>query len=263
MTELASTFDALALQELPRGTVKAVSDVIGIPLGTIKDWKSRLHDDPEWRAYQNRNQHRRALTEEQEAELCRQIREEYIRPGLSCPPRVCQILGARIHGQQVLHGDACGDVSSDSDDSDDICARRRKRPRISAFTRRWRAGFLKRNGLSLRRPHIRRRARVSDELTDQFLIDVRESFDRDDREAIYNMDETHWCLINPHQVTDAPRGAENISVNFTGDPKLGLTAIAIMTAAGEKLPLWIICKGTTERCERRFRNHFARQIESE
>jgi hypothetical protein len=53
-----------------------------------------------------------------------------------------------------------------------------------------------------------------------------------------------------------------VSANFNGDPKMGLTAIAIIPAAGKKLPLWVICKETTERCERRFRDHFARQIES-
>jgi hypothetical protein len=61
-------------------------------------------------------------------------------------------------------------------------------------------------------------------------------------------------------ITIAPRGTESVSANFSCDPKLGVTAIATISAAGEKLPLWIICKGTTERCEKRFREHFAQQI---
>jgi hypothetical protein len=121
---------------------------------------------------------------------------------------------------------------------------------------------LKRTGLSIRRPHIRRRPPAQNELINQFLIDVQETFKRSDRAVISNVDETDWSLINPHQVTIAPRGAESVSANFNGDPKTGLTAIAIITAAGEKFLLWVICKGTTERCERRFRDDFARQIES-
>jgi hypothetical protein len=41
---------------------------------------------------------------------------------------------------------------------------------------------------------------------------------------------------------------------------MGLMAIAIINVVGEKLSLWMIRKGPTERSEERFRQHFARQI---
>jgi hypothetical protein len=269
MDELAPTFEVLTVADVPRGAIKAVAEVTGIPLGTIKDWRSKLLHDPEWRPYENRNEHRRCLSREQEAELCREIVEQYIEPGFYCPPKVCQVLAARIYGREVEEKWAWdGDGAEDNDDSeasDDVDAtdavrHRHRRPRKAVFTRRWRQGFLRRHSLSLRRPHLRRRPRINDEVVAQFLGEIGECFDRCGRRNIFNTDETHWSIINPHQVTIAPRGTEGVSANFPCDPKLGVTAIATISAAGEKLPLWIICKGTTERCEKRFRQHFEQQI---
>jgi hypothetical protein len=101
---------------------------------------------------------------------------------------------------------------------------------------------------------------MNDELAARFLEDVDVCFEAYERENILNMDETRWCLINSHQITIAPRGAEGVSANFSCDPKMSLTAIALISAAGDKLPLWIICRGNTERCEQRFRDHFAAEI---
>jgi hypothetical protein len=75
-----------------------------------------------------------------------------------------------------------------------------------------------------------------------------------------NVDETRWCLTSSHEITIAPRGVESVTANFSGNPKVSLTAIAIITAAGEKLPLHVICKGTTTRCERKYQHQFHRQI---
>jgi hypothetical protein len=41
------------------------------------------------------------LSEEEERELCKQIREQYIEPGFYCPPKVAQVLARRIHGAPV------------------------------------------------------------------------------------------------------------------------------------------------------------------
>jgi hypothetical protein len=64
------------------------------------------------------------------------------------------------------------------------------------------------------------------------------------------MDETSWKLLNTGFVTIANRGSETVDCLFAGDPKMCLTAID----AGEgRLPIWILCRGTTTRCERRYR----------
>jgi hypothetical protein len=270
MLELAPTFEVLAKPQLPHGSIKAISETKGVPYGTIRDWRTKLLHDPEWRPYSNRNQHLRALSPEQEDELVRQIKEQYISPGFYCPPKVCQILANRIYGGAVPekiawdsdgHEDSDPGIPESEDESEDESGEKRKTTRRKPrFTRHWRQQFLRRNNLSLRRPHTRRRPTVSDEAVATFLADVDTAFAEYGRRNIYNLDETHWALINAREITIAPRGQEGVAVNFSGDPKMGITVIAIISAAGEKMPLWVICKGTSERCEKRFREHFASQI---
>ena len=55
------------------------------------------------------------------------------------------------------------------------------------------------------------------------------------------------------QQTIACRGQENVQCCFTRDEKEAITAICGTTAAGDTLPVWIVCKGTTRLCEKRFR----------
>jgi hypothetical protein len=39
-----------------------------------------------------------------------------------------------------------------------------------------------------------------------------------------------------------------------------LTAIVSITATGDRLPMWVIAKGRTDRCERRFHSHSEKAI---
>jgi hypothetical protein len=50
---------------------------------------------------------------------------------------------------------------------------RDSRAKPPAFTRRWRAGFPKREGLSLRHPHMRRRSAVDPDHEPSFLDQMR------------------------------------------------------------------------------------------
>jgi hypothetical protein len=47
-------------------------------------------------------------------------------------------------------------------------------------------------------------------------------------------------------------GAEAVECNFDFCAKSCITVIAGVSAAGEKLPLWIICKDESDRCEHIF-----------
>jgi hypothetical protein len=51
------------------------------------------------------------------------------------------------------------------------------------------------------------------------------------------MDETQWCLTSSHEIIIAPCDAETFTANFSCDPKQSLTVIAMINAAGEKMPL--------------------------
>jgi hypothetical protein len=268
MIALAPTFELLSRTTLPKGSVKAIAPVASISYGTVRDWRLKLHADPDWRPYEDRNRHRRTLSEEEEREPCKQIREQYIEPGFYCPPKVAQVLTRRIHGASVPEKLAWDRDENSEDgegmDEDEIgtetLRKKRKKPHKGGFTQRWRAAFFERNDVSLRRPHLKRHSPMNDELAARFLEDADICFEAYERENILNMGETQRCLINSHQITITPRGAEGVSANFSCDPKMSLTAIAFISAAVDKLPLSIICRETTERCEQRFRDHFAAEI---
>jgi hypothetical protein len=79
------------------------------------------------------------------------------------------------------------------------------------------------------------------------------AFDQYSPDKIFNMDETSWKFLNHGAFTIADTGAEGVQCHFSADAKDCITAIATISAAGDKLPLWVLAKGKTQRCERRYR----------
>jgi hypothetical protein len=78
-----------------------------------------------------------------------------------------------------------------------------------------RAGFLKRYGLSLRHPHMRRCPAVDPDRELSFLEPMPEMLAQFAPGIISNMDEMRCGLISSHEITIAPRGAETVTVNFS------------------------------------------------
>jgi hypothetical protein len=67
-------------------------------------------------------------------------------------------------------------------------------------------------------------------------------------DRIRNIDETNWRAVAAGFLTWAPAGAETVNCHIGNSEKQGVTAIAAITAAGEKSPLTVIGKGKTNRC---------------
>jgi hypothetical protein len=64
-----------------------------------------------------------------------------------------------------------------------------------------------------------------------------------------NYDETVWKFHPNGIFTWADTGSQHIPVNVTGNDKDSITVMASVTLAKTKLPLYILAKGRTERCE--------------
>jgi hypothetical protein len=62
---------------------------------------------------------------------------------------------------------------------------------------------------------------------------------------IINMDETHWKAVAEGFLTWAEKGAESVPCSISNDEKEGVTVIAAVNAAGNKLPLTVVGKGKT------------------
>jgi hypothetical protein len=72
---------------------------------------------------------------------------------------------------------------------------------------------------------------------------------------IVNGDETMWLVCVVPRKTIRRKGEESVRINVDGYPKAGLTIMCTVNAKCEKLPLFIIAQGTTERCHNQLGIH--------
>ena len=69
---------------------------------------------------------------------------------------------------------------------------------------------------------------------------------------IVNADETCWRIINGVLKTICLKGSDQVNVNINFDIKSSVTVMAACTLSGRKLPLMLIAKGKTKKCEDKY-----------
>ena len=235
--EVQQLFAELAQITLPFGRLTQISNETGIPYKTLQDWRSNLLKDPSYTPGYPRKGISARVEREIEEEVANFLRREYIERNRYCP---MALVKGRI----------------------EMLARERTGEDFTAG-RTYLKGFLKRHGLSLRVPHVRRRTAPNDEKVAEFLLDVDAVREQFPENLIYNVDETCWRLINGSLKTLAATGQEEVAVDSACNPKTDITVIAAVTKAGDRLPLYLLAKGKTPRCMDKYRNspllrrHFA------
>jgi hypothetical protein len=126
---------------------------------------------------------------------------------------------------------------------------------------RWRQQFLRRWRFYLPRPHPKHRPVIDPEERKAFAERILTAVSTLPPMDIVSTDETSWKIVDHGCTTVADRGTEGVSCLFEGDPKACVTAIATISAAGEKLPLWVAAKGKTDRCETNLRSACSRAVD--
>jgi hypothetical protein len=116
-------------------------------------------------------------------------------------------------------------------------------------------GFLERHNFSLRAPHLERRCLINESFVTSFIARLNECPQDYPPDRVFNFDETSWKIFNaPHRVL-AEKGTKTVKMkSFTGE-KQSVTAFGTISAAGDKLPLWVVTKGRTERVFTKFGDH--------
>lgn len=115
-------------------------------------------------------------------------------------------------------------------------------------------GFKQRNSFVTRRVHVKRRPPRRVELEEQFCERMSTLLSTVDGDRIINCDETFWRCYPADLRTWGTKGANDVRIYVNGAAKEGVTVLAAITATRCKLPLWIIAKGTTERCHAQLGN---------
>ena len=220
-------FTELAKPELPFGRLQQISNETGIPYKTLQDWRGKLTTTPSYKPRYPRKGFSIKVPEEIEIEVAERLRREFIDKNRYCPKAVVK---GRI---EAAVRDEFGE---------DFTAGR-------TYIKK----FLNRHNLSLRVPHVRRRTAPNDDKVAEFLLDYDAACCQLPDNLIFNVDETCWRLINGPVKTLAIKGQEEVTVDAACDPKTDITVIAAVTESGDRLPLYVLGRGKTEACLKKYR----------
>jgi hypothetical protein len=211
---------------------------VKLPHAVLYDWKRQWENDRDWRPWklQVHGEANRTFTDEQESELADTILTEYIAPGKQFVASTFRELAQRLY------------VSAGGNTDDFKCS--------DHFIH----DFRKRHGFSSRRFHLRRRSRLGGRFDiEAWKEEIISLLHVCPHRRVINCDETSWKVVPNGLLTWAPVGADAVSVTLDAGDKASVTVLASVTAAHEKLPLFMIAKGSTTRAERsqlgRFEDH--------
>jgi hypothetical protein len=109
--------------------------------------------------------------------------------------------------------------------------------------------FKKRHRISSRRAHYKRRPKPNEAQKRAWKKEIVQLLRNNPPENVLNSDETCWRLYPSGILTWAATGSENVAIEIPGDEKTSITAMATITADHQKLPLYLIAKGKTNRVE--------------
>ena len=198
-----------------------------IPRSTVYYWNSRLDHDSSYTPLESKcGRHLRVFTDEQEIELARRIREQYIYKHVYFTNQDFRELAISYWNEL--------NISKPFNCSDGF---------ITAFK--------KRHKFCSKRPHLKRRPKTEWKSEEAWKAEIRDLLRRDDVSLDYvlNCDETSWRLFPNGLLTWSEPGAENVSVTIDGDEKAAISVLATISANGHKMPLFIVAKGSTDRVE--------------
>jgi hypothetical protein len=210
-----------------------VLPIAKIPKATIYRWKNTWELDPSWRPWHtklNHGIHHRLFNDQEEAEIIHVIVSEYLDQG-------CLFTNATFAALASEKWEELG-----------------RNPGEFKCSHHFICDFKERNGFSSRRCHVKRRDRHGEgqSLAEwikkiQCLIETHQRSSSLD--LVVNCDETAWRLIPNGLLTWAPVGADQVTIRLSGNEKDTVTVLASVTASGNKLPLFAIAKGKTQRAE--------------
>jgi hypothetical protein len=221
---------------LPRGALSQISVDTGIPLQTLSDWYHKVTEpgNEDWFPQIRGHPNRRVFDEQVEGALHEHLMSNFVTPGV----------GATVQNLQTLALNAYGSLEPSQMHTQRFCA-----------SHSWASGFEKRWRLSLRTPHHERRTKVSEAATNAFLQRLNEIPNEYPLDLIFNMDETAWRLYLSPMKGLAEKGSESVKLCSAKGEKESFTAFGAISADGQKLPLWIIAKGKTDRSHLKFGEH--------
>jgi hypothetical protein len=246
--ELEPIFNALRT-DIPYGGLTALSKMAHISDATLFQWKKNLQENPFWRPRREAyGKSRCAMPREAELILAGRIIKTYLDPGLFFCDQDFRLEALQFYKE--LQSGKLTKLLGHTPDDRFVPDRPSARPLHAKFacSRHYTQDFRRRHQLALRRPALKRRRNVTQQQIDEFIARVDGLMREYPLTRIVNMDETHWKAVAAGFLTWAEKGAESVTCYISNDEKDGVTVIAAIDAAGNKLPLTVVGKGKTPRC---------------
>jgi hypothetical protein len=231
--EIEPILDYLTQEKIPWGAIAKIAYDSGIPHQTLSDWRKvrTTQGSENWFPLLEGHPNMRVFSQTQEQGLKDYITTNMINSGYGPERSDIQRVASNAYSAQSI-----GEFRRDR-----FCA-------SSTFT----SSFMKRWNLSLRTPHAERRAHIDEDQVEMFTSRLNSASSDYPLNRILNFDETCWKIYMGPKKVIAEKGTDTVKLQATTGEKLSLTAFGVISAAGEKLPLWVIAKGKTERSLRKF-----------
>jgi hypothetical protein len=170
--------------------------------------------------------HHCAFSDEEELELAAMIVDQYIIPGM-------QFIGLTFRELALT-----------------VYSSTERDPAVFKCSRSFIRDFERPHGFSSWRFCVRRRQQDfgSYDIA-EWIKHVTTSLLENPLERVINCDETMWCVLPNGLLTWASVGGDGVSVHVNTREKESITALACITAAHDRLPLFLLAKGKTPRVE--------------
>ena len=197
----------------------------------------RLRKDITFNPKDNHSAINRAMSDKLELELVMEIEETYIKPGYYFNNRVLKYLAIAMWNK-----------ASPAD----------KFLPVFKASNKWCRNFRRRHNYVWRKARALRRPRSNDKTRSieksfelQMELLCKSLKEKNQLNLLVNMDETSWRICYAGDMTWAKKGAQSVKIHVDHNVKTALTALASITATGDKLPLYILAKGKTQVAERK------------
>jgi len=218
-----------------RRNIPILSVKTGISQRTLYNYIRQLELDPDYNPSDHFNNINRAMSDTLEYELLMEIERSYITPGYYFNNRVLKML-ALARWDRAIPED-------------------RLLPTFKA-SNKWCRNFRRRHNYVWRKARVARMVKITPQKQKQIEEFVQKIEDlsfsltaNDQLDLLVNMDETSWKMCYTGEMTWAKKGSPSVKIHIDQNSRMCLTTLAAVSATGYKLPLYVLAKGKTAKCE--------------
>ena len=211
--------------------LEEIAKIYKINLRTLQGYRGHLKRDPYWVPHPGNAERQKIFTPEEEKYLVKTIKD-YAALGIPISYNLVRLICLAYY-QQLYDRSELNNAKVYFNCSNKFIG-----------------DFLAEHNLTHRRAHSKRRPETDPAEIQRYRAYLEDIASKYEHDHILNADETFWRCADRGLYTWASKGSDNVHIYTPSNDKEGFTALATINLQGDKLPLLLIGKGTTTRCEK-------------